>query len=968
MPDIVHSGAASKIEVIEAVDEKQSKCQLEGITVNGHERTNIDSRETTTTQNENLESLPELGYVTSASINNQTKSDAEMETENNYTEKPKDFVNFGNTEFVSTEEKVTCEDTNEEIRTSIEAGKTSNENLEQVIVETTDSSESGSSVSDSSGSGGFIQSTTSSDTAKTNEILAACTVNTEESLDSVGFPISTSESTHIEARNDNVEDDLNLSNDMLSPVSSRSSSASTPISTVNGTTIRPTVLSSAVDNSASVSAPIGQSSLHVSTDSSFLKVPSSDNSQCVDNNEAIVVNVNYNENQTAVTLQGTSDAIIQSGVMEPYPGQGSKVDSCLDANKSPTFSLFAPFSPFAQEIQSITSVQSPLAASQSSGINCPVSSIGKVRRITPIAIKGAEGKTDSQSSFQTVMENSPVLPDIPIVHSPFELSQPAVCSVVHLSGTPSNSLDGCPSFSNKVNNGDECSELQKLKLTSQKSNSSNTDAYSSQASTVSDPSYTSIVISQPNIFSENANVAFPKLNSSMTHAGIISEESLFQCLSKPSQFSETLQTVSNLTNILHALDGEAQDYELHAQSHPTKTITRDTNEDIASVEKGSKIFTYIYDTAAESIAHSGNLDNNLNTDKMESNIFNETDKTVSVITAVQESTNSRVSVHSSVQSRLSDSDTSRSCTPSVSATDVNDISESEQKSMSLMDVEETNDLIGISTTSSHLESAAGEIANYNSQEYDTCKSTTRTTIMNISEKATSLRVGHRVDSSVDSCFKRRHGKCKMSRRELRRSLHGKETCRSGSDDKDSVDRNSADVHWKEDKDEDCVPPNVEQTEEKNFLGDDKVVQCKGETDSGIVMDIDYKTENDNFLDGNARGQGMQNVNELNERLGKPKTEQECAFLSDVQSINAAVSEGSSRGLKKSKHKHRHKSDKERKKKKRKEDKESGSYLKTDKRKNKKSRKIEEEKQRKLETLKMKMSDMEPSSTDNNKVN
>lgn len=353
--------------------------------------------------------------------------------------------------------------------------------------------------------------------------------------------------------------------------------------------IKPTVVSSVSCQSAPASAPVGQSSLHVSSDSSFHKVPSSENI-------VPVVSVPEKDTGVQVEFENNNSTEIEDKSEGSESKQASKIEYIQDASKSPPFSSFSPFSPFAQEIQSITSLQSPLSAVQSPGVTRSLSSSGKVRRITPIPVKSAEGKTDSQSSFQTAMENSPVLPDLPI-SSPSDTAKftrsKSVDNAETLSSKSVDNSQAVVSHTDIVVSADSGSDSQKLEVSSQKSNSNAADTSSSQTSVTSEPSFSRTLISQPEIFSENANVGFPKVNPSVSHldsahAGLLSEESLFHCLSKPPEFSETIPNVSNLTNILHALDGHSHGSKLQGQSQNHSEVEGSQNitsqEDHASAD------------------------------------------------------------------------------------------------------------------------------------------------------------------------------------------------------------------------------------------------------------------------------------------------------------------------------------------------------------------------------------------------
>lgn len=818
-----------------------------------------------------------------------------------------------------------------------------------------------------SGIGGIVGSTDS----VANDILATAfssALNTEVSMDMSCFA-------------------LNMSGDKLPSQVNAKSDSGKIAQTVNKTVtsksvesaIKPTVVSSVSSQSAAVSAPVGQSCLHVSSDSSFQKVPSS---------ESIVPVVSDPEKETGVQVdfENNNSTEIEDKLEGSESKQVSKIDYVQDASKSPPFSSFSPFSPFAQEIQSITSLQSPLLSIQSPGITRSLSSSGKVRRITPIPVKGAEGKTDSQSSFQTAMENSPVLPDLP-VSSPCDTTQYTRSKSVDNATTfSSNSVDnsqGVASHTDVVVSADSGSNSQKLEVSSQKSNSNTADTSSSQTSVTSEPSFARTLISQPEIFSENANVGFPKVNPSVSHldsghAGLLSEESLFHCLSKPPEFSETIPNVSNLTNILHALDGHSHGSKLqglsqgHSEVEGSHNITSQVDPTVADSEKAESI-------AADSDVNIGikTKVTNLDQDGIQLAVKESEQQEVNVIVEagndfVQSSSDSNEeqidSLHpqsaESIEnmkrikaglfkvSRLSDSDTSGISTPTASMTNVldkNSTAKEYGKQKHRTETDTQLDKVGKPED-------RGAKSNERSAHY-ICESSTP------EDAASARKIGGKSgrksfesgsDSLTDTESQSIRKKRKMSRRELRRSLQGMDRsssmyqCLEGN-----VTRNE---EKKNDSDE-CNKTDL--SERENVFEDSAIVVYKSETEGTDIANCVFETTNksEGSSDRLESEVSIENIRERavehSEAISMEVKTEEPEFLdstgmSDVQGISDSVSEASSRGHQRSRHKHKskHKSDKDRssKKKRRKDDKESGDTPKSEKKKKKKARRKEQEDQ------------------------
>jgi len=209
---------------------------------------------------------------------------------------------------------------------------------------------------------------------------------------------------------------------------------------------------------------------------------------------------------------------------------------------------FSPFSPFGQEIQSImgaTCKTSPILT-QTTTVNASKG----VRRITPIPIKGC-AHFETSSSFQTAMANSPVLPDVPVVYSPHSREERS-SSQPGQTQSNSSSTDNPPTFSGTLKNVDSDSGSGSKTGTQVSESNSLKDTDNSQSLDLP----VSISICQPEIHCEDANVSFPKLPTTTQSSVILSEESLFHCFSKTPHLSDTLHSVSNLSNILNALDGK----------------------------------------------------------------------------------------------------------------------------------------------------------------------------------------------------------------------------------------------------------------------------------------------------------------------------------------------------------------------------------------------------------------------------
>lgn len=196
-------------------------------------------------------------------------------------------------------------------------------------------------------------------------------------------------------------------------------------------------------------------------------------------------------------------------------------------------------------------------------------------------------------------------------------------------------------------------------------------------------------------------------------------------------------------------------------------------------------------------------------------------------------------------------------------------------------------------------------------------------------------------------------KCKMSRRELRRSLQGKD---SSSSVYQCSKRNVTNSEEKKNDSDECNK--TDQSERENVFEDSEIVVYKSETEganlsANCVFESTNKSES--ISDRLESDVSVENIRERavehSEDISVEVKTEEPVFpdgMSDVQSISDSVSEASSRGHKRSKHKHKskHKSDKDRssKKKRKKDDKESGNTPKSERKKKKKARRKEEEEQ------------------------
>ena len=262
--------------------------------------------------------------------------------------------------------------------------------------------------------------------------------------------------------------------------------------------------------------------------------------------------------QKEETIKSHSDYSSNSKV---EPGKGDAVvvnsGSMTQTGEVDSVQVFSPFSPFGQEIQSITNAKSPAP------YKAPP--ISKVRRITPIPVK--KGSSEDDESFQSVVQNSPVITDT--IQSPLgqivneKSTDDSNSSIVRRGiSEDTNKLSSIPvpftEFgSNTVKSGDSLSQ-KSVDTETFSQRSDNSSGTVSSGNTADSSTAHALKISQPALFSEDANVGFT--GTSEYIAEHISDDSLLQCLGKPAHFTDTIGTVSNLTNILYALDDKSSHF------------------------------------------------------------------------------------------------------------------------------------------------------------------------------------------------------------------------------------------------------------------------------------------------------------------------------------------------------------------------------------------------------------------------
>lgn len=608
-----------------------------------------------------------------------------------------------------------------------------------------------------------------------------------------------------------------------------------------------------------ISAPVGETSINLSEESPFARVSKGENSG----------DVNTASGANDKELLNTSSTKLLA-------------DTISDLSKSPPFSPFSPFSPFGLEIQNITAAAAAQATKNNQGACHSQSVASKVRRITPIPVKGMEEKTDSSSSFQAAVMNSPLISDSPIKKPETEnatsenniLCTGLLGAVKSL--TTSKHLETGVSAS-----AQDSGSNSKPSGESGVSNKSDSNLGGSQTSISmggNDQGVTSISISLPEVFSENANVGFPRLQpQSQQPSSLLSEESLFQCLGKPLQYNDTLPTVSNLTNILHALDGKSQAFD------PDKAVSAsNTNCNAGTLN-------------TEAQSH-GNKDGGGNAEPSVSSSSSEGETGQYFPQSMQSIENmARIKLGLFKVSQLSDSDSSGKPSPSESLTRVtNETIVSKEQALSGTGNKEIDGGSSITEGVVELDNEARSV-----KELDL-------------SDAENVQRGNKVQvKSLDnaSTKKDQRRQRKMSRRELRKSLQG--TTSFTKDSKSGLQ-----------------------------VETERQVEDGGSNDGSVTREISCITEVET---GNSSRdcltkEGSEEIcDEASAAISESKTKDMVASIkSEVDADNASccdsLSDASSRGKKRHKHKSRHRSEKKKKKKKRREDQESDSPVGKEKRK------------------------------------
>ena len=366
--------------------------------------------------------------------------------------------------------------------------------------------------------------------------------------------------------------------------------------------------------------PEGQVNFTVSSDSSFSKIKKSgssgflvgeDSEQKKEDHEDTSLDVAEAENEASKTE--SDDSVRNMSASSPR-----------DITETSVASPFSPFSPFAQEVQNITSAKSPFACIKSPNTVNKKQTTPKFRRITPIRVRGSNVSEDeSSSAFQALAQNSPLIEDSQL-KSPFDktslerhssteslnktpvpsslvkditfppnvrevtekLEQPvSQCRLVPRPGSASNSQKSIGTLSSQKSVESEQSGSQKSG-TCAESGSQKSDS-GSQKSDSSEQRTSPVVISQPEMYSEDANEGFIKpaiSDADIVHTGILSENSLIGLVKGSSLARENLNTISNLTNILSALEKpvsqpQAEQNELNVEkSVPAKEHLQTENE------------------------------------------------------------------------------------------------------------------------------------------------------------------------------------------------------------------------------------------------------------------------------------------------------------------------------------------------------------------------------------------------------
>ena len=333
-------------------------------------------------------------------------------------------------------------------------------------------------------------------------------------------------------------------------------------------------LNATMEKSFGGGGPEGQNAFMMSSDSSFSKIKKSGSSGFLlgENSEEQI-------NTPGAEDLGITETVSSQGPCEPEQKHVS--DSSLkEIIETSVSSPFSPFSPFAQEIQTITSVKSPFACIKSPSKKIKRPTTPKFRRITPIPVKGHNiSEDESSSAFQVLAQNSPLIEDSQL-KSPFDKSnferQSSSESLNKLSTTPvqaekmdfshvlQESGDGSEdvlqprpgSASNSQRSmGTSVSLKSSESLQSGSLKSSISVERGSLKSDVSEQRKSPVVISHPVTHSEDANEGFIKpviSDVDIALTGGLSEKSLLNLGSNLG--GEHLHTISNLTNILSALE------------------------------------------------------------------------------------------------------------------------------------------------------------------------------------------------------------------------------------------------------------------------------------------------------------------------------------------------------------------------------------------------------------------------------
>ena len=386
--------------------------------------------------------------------------------------------------------------------------------------------------------------------------------------------------------------------------------------------------SSSSQSKSSGLGPEGQVNFTVSSDSSFSKIKKSGSSGFLVEGDS-----KHKMEEQVKASSDNEDVEYEKAKSESDLYNKNLSDSSpRDITETSVASPFSPFSPFAQEIQNITSARSPFACIKSPSMANKKQTTPKLRRITPIRVRGSNVSEDeSSSAFQAVAQNSPMIEDsqtkspfdksnlerhssneslnktpVPstlvkdtIVSSPFDKSSlKKHSSSESLNRTTPSTLVKDITFPSNVkefvgdleqNASQQCkmmprresaSESQKsLGLSgseksdelSRQSGSQKTEVSAesgsqksdsgSQKSETSEQRTSPVVIGNPEMYCEDANEGFIKPFSNaadIVPTGILSENSLLGLVKGSSMSGEHLHTISNLTNILSALEKPVQ--------------------------------------------------------------------------------------------------------------------------------------------------------------------------------------------------------------------------------------------------------------------------------------------------------------------------------------------------------------------------------------------------------------------------